>query len=135
MQQHLRPGPHHGHLVSLPEVAELSADHAHPANERLGRRIVATTERSARLGSPPWNAGPMAERFSLLTLITLGEVVVATTAAVAAMIGVQGWSVAAVAIVASRLVAGVIEVIGHELVGYRHTMRALRRARIYVRAC
>ncbi|WP_433495877.1 low temperature requirement protein A [Micromonospora sp. CA-248089] len=60
------------------------------------------TER--RLGSPPWNAGHLAERFSLLTLITLGEVVAATTAAVGALIREQGWSVAAVVIIASGLV-------------------------------
>ena len=38
-----------------------------------------------RLGQRPWNAGHIAERFSLLTLITLGEVVAATTAAVGAL--------------------------------------------------
>jgi low temperature requirement protein LtrA len=57
-----------------------------------------------RMGRPPWNAGHVAERFSLLTLITLGEVVAATTNAVAALIRAQGWTVAAVVIVASGLV-------------------------------
>ncbi|WP_216642341.1 low temperature requirement protein A [Micromonospora sp. WMMA2032] len=57
-----------------------------------------------RRGSPPWNAGHLAERFSLLTLITLGEVVAATTAAVTALIHAQGWSLAAVVIIASGLV-------------------------------
>ncbi|WP_422741460.1 low temperature requirement protein A [Micromonospora sp. WMMD754] len=56
-----------------------------------------------RRGSPPWNAGHLAERFSLLTLITLGEVVAATTAAVTALIHAQGWSLAAVVIIASGL--------------------------------
>ncbi|WP_225853104.1 low temperature requirement protein A [Micromonospora sp. AMSO1212t] len=64
--------------------------------------LPVVTER--RLGSPPWNAGHLAERFSLLTLITLGEVVAATTAAVGALIREQGWSVAAVVIIASGLV-------------------------------
>nr|WP_246324518.1 low temperature requirement protein A [Petropleomorpha daqingensis] len=57
-----------------------------------------------KLGRLPWNAGHIAERFSLLTLITLGEVVAATTGAVGALAGAQGWSVAAGAIAASGLV-------------------------------
>jgi low temperature requirement protein LtrA len=57
-----------------------------------------------RLGTVPWNAGHIAERFGLLTLITLGEVVAATTGAVGALTGEQGWSVAAAVIVASGLV-------------------------------
>ena len=57
-----------------------------------------------RLGRPPWNAGHVAERFSLLTLIVLGEVIAATTSAVTALTGEDGWSPAAVAITASGLV-------------------------------
>lgn len=57
-----------------------------------------------KLGRPPWNAGHVAERFSLLTLIALGEVVAATTSAVAALVAAKGWSVAAVIIAASGLV-------------------------------
>jgi low temperature requirement protein LtrA len=57
-----------------------------------------------RLGNAPWNAGHLAERFGLLTMITLGEVVAATTSAVAALTEAQGWSVAAVVIVSSGLV-------------------------------
>ncbi|MFB9235555.1 low temperature requirement protein A [Plantactinospora siamensis] len=56
------------------------------------------------LGAPPWNAGHIAERFSLLTLITIGEVVAATTSAVGALIRAQGWTIAAIAIAASGLV-------------------------------
>jgi low temperature requirement protein LtrA len=56
-----------------------------------------------RLGPVPWNAGHIAERFSLLTLITLGEVVAATTRAVGVLTGAQGWSVAAGVIAASGL--------------------------------
>jgi len=52
----------------------------------------------------PWNAGHVAERFSLLTLITLGEVIAATTAAVAALVEEQDWSAAAVVIASSGLV-------------------------------
>ena len=57
-----------------------------------------------RLGAAPWNAGHIAERFSLLTLITLGEVIAATTGAVGVLTEEKGWSVAAVAIIASGLV-------------------------------
>ena len=45
-----------------------------------------------------------AERFGLLTIITLGEVVAATTSAVEALIQAQGWSLAAVVIASSGLV-------------------------------
>jgi low temperature requirement protein LtrA len=66
--------------------------------------LVAPVVLERRLGRPPWNAGHLAERFSLLTLITIGEVVAATTSAVAALTGDQGWTPAAVVVVASGLV-------------------------------
>ena len=66
--------------------------------------MVAPVVIESRLGRPPWNAGHIAERFSLLTLITLGEVIAATTAAVAALVQEQGWSGGAVVVVASGLV-------------------------------
>ena len=61
--------------------------------------VVATT----RLGHSPWNAGHVAERFSLLTLITIGEVIAGTTAAVGALTNEAGWSIEAVLIAASGL--------------------------------
>ena len=57
-----------------------------------------------RIGRAPWNAGHIAERFSLLTLITLGEVVASTTLAVGALIDAQGLSPAAVTIAAAGIV-------------------------------
>ena len=57
-----------------------------------------------RLGPPPWNAGHIAERFSLLTLITIGEVVAAVTTAVGSLVDEQGWSAGAALIAASGLV-------------------------------
>ncbi len=57
-----------------------------------------------RLGKPPWNAGHIAERFSLLTLIVLGEVIAATVSAVSALTAEVGWSSAAVVITASGIV-------------------------------
>ncbi|MFG1647394.1 low temperature requirement protein A [Amycolatopsis sp. NPDC049252] len=56
-----------------------------------------------RLGNAPWNAGHLAERFGLLTLITLGEVIAATTVTVGTLVQENGWSVAAVMIIAAGL--------------------------------
>jgi len=66
--------------------------------------MVAPVLLERRFGLAPWNAGHIAERFSLLTIITLGEVVAATTAAVGALTSADGWSAAAVVIVSSGLV-------------------------------
>lgn len=66
--------------------------------------MVAPVVLERRWGSPPWNSGHIAERFSLLTLITIGEVIAATTSAVSALVGGRGWSVAAVVIIASGVV-------------------------------
>ena len=57
-----------------------------------------------RFGRAPWNATHIAERFGLLTIIALGEVVAATVAAVGVLVSVQGWSVGAVVIAASGLI-------------------------------
>jgi low temperature requirement protein LtrA len=57
-----------------------------------------------RLGTAPWNAGHVAERFGLLTLITLGEVVAATTSATGALTQERGWSLPAAVIASSGLV-------------------------------
>ncbi len=50
-------------------------------------------------GIPPWNAHHIAERYGLLVIITLGEVVLGTITAVAAAVGRVGWSVEAALIV------------------------------------
>jgi low temperature requirement protein LtrA len=57
-----------------------------------------------RFGRPPWNSGHIAERFSLLALIVLGEVIAATTSAVGALTTDQGWTPAAIVIMASGIV-------------------------------
>jgi len=46
-------------------------------------------------GGTPWHAHHIAERYGLLVIITLGEVVAGTVAALAAAISEQGWSVEA----------------------------------------
>lgn len=45
-----------------------------------------------RSGGTPWNAHHLVERFGLLTIISLGEVILGTTVTVQAMIGSGGWN-------------------------------------------
>ena len=49
-----------------------------------------------RMGGTPWHAHHISERYSLLTIIALGEGVVGTVASLSAVVGSQGWSVDAV---------------------------------------
>jgi low temperature requirement protein LtrA len=69
-----------------------------------GAEMVAPIIAAHRFGYAPWNAGHIAERFALLTLITIGEVIADTVGAVGALTQQKGWSVEAVLIVASGLV-------------------------------
>ncbi|WP_109473356.1 low temperature requirement protein A [Ornithinimicrobium cavernae] len=55
--------------------------------------IPAIAERRART---PWHAHHIAERYSLLVIITLGEVILGTILAISAVVEEQGWSVEAV---------------------------------------
>jgi len=48
-----------------------------------------------RLGGTPWNAGHIAERYGLLTIIALGEVLFGTVTSVTALVAAHGWSVEA----------------------------------------
>ncbi len=50
-------------------------------------------------GMPPWHPHHIAERYGLLVIITLGEVVLGTVAAVAALVERVGWSLEAVVVV------------------------------------
>jgi low temperature requirement protein LtrA len=43
-------------------------------------------------GGTPWHAGHIAERYGLLTIITLGEGVIGTVASLGAVVESQGWS-------------------------------------------
>jgi low temperature requirement protein LtrA len=52
-----------------------------------------------RMGGTPWHAHHIAERYSLLAIIALGEGVVGTVASLSAIVSAQGWSVAAVLVV------------------------------------
>jgi low temperature requirement protein LtrA len=44
-------------------------------------------------GGTPWHAGHIAERYGLFTIITLGEAILGTVAALSAVVESQGWSV------------------------------------------
>ncbi len=66
--------------------------------------MIAPVVATRRYGFSPWNAGHLAERFALLTLITIGEVIAGTTAAVGALTTEKGWSPEAVLIASSGLV-------------------------------
>jgi low temperature requirement protein LtrA len=46
-----------------------------------------------RFGGTPWHPHHIAERYALLTIITLGEVILGTVAAVNAVVRVDGWTV------------------------------------------
>ena len=48
-----------------------------------------------RVGGTPWHAHHIAERYGLLVIITLGEVVLGTILAISAVVEAQGWSVEA----------------------------------------
>lgn len=56
----------------------------------------------SRAGTP-WHPGHIAERYSLLVIISLGEVVLGTTMAVEAVVGEVGWSIEAVLIVGAGI--------------------------------
>lgn len=49
-----------------------------------------------RGGGTPWHAHHIAERYGLLVIITLGEVILGTITAISAVVEEQGWSVEAV---------------------------------------
>ncbi|MGN7800403.1 low temperature requirement protein A [Leifsonia sp. 22587] len=66
--------------------------------------MVAPAVATRWYGYSPWNAGHLAERFALLTIITIGEVIAGTTAAVGVLTQESGWSPEAVLIAASGLV-------------------------------
>lgn len=64
----------------------------------LGERV--TTQREGQGSHTPWHPHHVAERYGLLTIITLGEGVVGTVAALSPMVEeAGGWSMDAVLVV------------------------------------
>ena len=75
-------------LITIPLAVEL-----------LGPIIAET-----RLGGTPWHAHHVAERYGLLVIITLGEGVIGTVAAMSALVhGSSGWSVDAALVLAAGI--------------------------------
>jgi len=86
-------------VIPMPTVIAVLALGALVAAEMTARVVIENV-----LGWTPWDAGHIAERFGLLTLITLGEIIFATTRTVSALTQEQGWSLPAVVIATSGLV-------------------------------
>ena len=70
-----------------------------PAQYLLAALVLAAIELTGpvlaerREGGTPWHSHHIAERYGLLAIITLGEILIGTVAALAAVIETQGWSV------------------------------------------
>jgi low temperature requirement protein LtrA len=58
----------------------------------IGIELLGPIIAESRMGGTPWHAHHITERYSLLTIIALGEGVVGTVASVSAVVGTQGWS-------------------------------------------
>ena len=62
----------------------------------LAIELLGPPAAESRTSGTPWHAGHIAERYSLLTIIALGEGVVGTVASLSAVVSDQGWSANAV---------------------------------------
>ncbi|MFJ9391980.1 low temperature requirement protein A [Nocardioides sp. NPDC101246] len=56
-----------------------------------------------RFGGTPWHASHIAERYGLLTIITLGEGVIGTVAVMSAFVQEQGWSLNAILLITAGI--------------------------------
>lgn len=66
--------------------------------------MVAPVVIERRIGGIPWNPAHLADRFALLTIITLGEVLAATAAAATSLVGEAGWTPPPIVIAGAGLV-------------------------------
>ena len=62
----------------------------------IGVELLGPVVAETRKGGTPWHPHHIAERYSLLTIIALGEGVVGTVASISAVVSAQGWSLDAV---------------------------------------
>jgi low temperature requirement protein LtrA len=62
----------------------------------IGIELLGPVLAETRRGGTPWHAHHIAERYSLLAIIALGEGVVGTVASISAVVGAQGWTFDAV---------------------------------------
>jgi low temperature requirement protein LtrA len=58
----------------------------------IGVELLGPFLAETRMGGTPWHAHHISERYSLLTIIALGEGVVGTVASVSAVVNAQGWT-------------------------------------------
>jgi low temperature requirement protein LtrA len=58
----------------------------------IGIELLGPVLAETRMGGTPWHAHHITERYSLLTIIALGEGVVGTVASLSAVVSAQGWS-------------------------------------------
>ncbi len=58
----------------------------------MGVELLGPVLAETRMGGTPWHAHHITERYSLLTIIALGEGVVGTVASISAVVDAQGWS-------------------------------------------
>lgn len=76
-------------FLNLPLAATYSISALLVAFELVGPYVA----EHGRDGGTPWHAHHIAERYGLLVIITLGEIVLGTILAISAVIEQQGWSV------------------------------------------
>ena len=79
--------------LSLPLGATFVVVLALAAVEMTGPIVIAR-----RLGQTPWHPHHIAERYGLLVIITLGEVILGTTTAISVLISERGWSIDAIVV-------------------------------------
>ncbi|WP_127793036.1 low temperature requirement protein A [Agromyces sp. LHK192] len=81
-------------VVSLPLVPTLVCTVALGVLELVGPYVA----EHGREGGTPWHAHHIAERYGLLVIITLGEIVLGTIFAISAVIEEQGWTAETIAV-------------------------------------
>ncbi|MDR6904489.1 low temperature requirement protein LtrA [Agromyces sp. 3263] len=81
-------------FVNLPLAPTLAITAALIALELVGPYVA----EHGREGGTPWHAHHIAERYGLLVIITLGEIILGTILAISAVIDEQDWSVEAVTV-------------------------------------
>ena len=94
LRAHLRD---HAHAAQLGWIGLLVADTSigvmfSVAAVLVTIELVGPAVAERRFGGTPWHPHHIAERYGLLTIITLGEVILGTVAALDAVLRADGWS-------------------------------------------
>lgn len=90
-------------IAPLPFAWALAAAAALLILEMLGPVVAETKGAKHGGGATPWNAHHIAERYSLLTIIALGETVLGTLASASAISAAEGWTLDAVVVVGTGI--------------------------------